>query len=349
MLDRHRTPAGGPWWYQHSPLCLPSCYSRSETTYRSVAPPAKYGLLTLVIGIGIGVGIRSPICRRLEQRQSRRRVGMLGSDASILLGVLSSRTARPPLVRGHEASSPTLQGRLMDSCNCVYKCDMSCPCDYSSGECDQDCECKCDQIPCDCTECDMWCPCDTYAGPDCNECSCGCQPEAASDGPDPSLGELAAIAALLLGAVGISKIYSKGKKSRSAGASGPPSPPHPTASHPPVGSNHAPPGWYWVQGRQWYWDGYRWAAPSPAPLPAIYAVPLHSQRRSAHAVFAWVCTVLTMGYMLPWGVAATRRTSNAGAVALVSFFLGWTIIGWFVALIMALMGRAATPQWVYRR
>ncbi|MDE0778289.1 MAG: superinfection immunity protein [Nocardioides sp.] len=53
--------------------------------------------------------------------------------------------------------------------------------------------------------------------------------------------------------------------------------------------------------------------------------------------------------MLPWGVAATRRTSNAGAVALVSFFLGWTIIGWFVALIMALMGRAATPQWVYRR
>jgi len=50
---------------------------------------------------------------------------------------------------------------------------------------------------------------------------------------------------------------------------------------------------------------------------------------------AWILTVLTFGYMLPWAIAATRGTSNQGPVAIVNVLTGWTLIGWIVALVMA--------------
>ena len=46
-------------------------------------------------------------------------------------------------------------------------------------------------------------------------------------------------------------------------------------------------------------------------------------------------TVLTVGYMLPWAIAATRGKANHGAVALIDVLLGWSLIGWVVALVMA--------------
>lgn len=65
-------------------------------------------------------------------------------------------------------------------------------------------------------------------------------------------------------------------------------------------------------------------------------VPATDQRTdTAHIVIAWVFTVFTFGYMLPWAIAATRGKSNAVPVALVSFFTGWTLIGWVAALVMA--------------
>ena len=62
---------------------------------------------------------------------------------------------------------------------------------------------------------------------------------------------------------------------------------------------------------------------------------------------AWILTALTFGYMLPWAVAVTRGASNSTKVALVSLFLGWTIVGWIAALVMALTSDQAT--WVPRR
>jgi hypothetical protein len=56
---------------------------------------------------------------------------------------------------------------------------------------------------------------------------------------------------------------------------------------------------------------------------------------TAHVVVAWIVAALTLAYMLPWAVAATRNRSNVGAVALVNLFLGWSLIGWVVALVMA--------------
>jgi hypothetical protein len=39
--------------------------------------------------------------------------------------------------------------------------------------------------------------------------------------------------------------------------------------------------------------------------------------------------------MLPWAIAASRGKANQGAVGLINLFLGWTFVGWVVALVMA--------------
>ena len=40
-------------------------------------------------------------------------------------------------------------------------------------------------------------------------------------------------------------------------------------------------------------------------------------------------------YFLPTVVAVTRKVTNQGSVAVINIFLGWTMIGWVVALAMA--------------
>ena len=39
--------------------------------------------------------------------------------------------------------------------------------------------------------------------------------------------------------------------------------------------------------------------------------------------------------MLPWAIAATRGKSNQAAIGIINLLLGWTFIGWIVALVMA--------------
>lgn len=53
------------------------------------------------------------------------------------------------------------------------------------------------------------------------------------------------------------------------------------------------------------------------------------------------CALLIMSvYCLPTFIAENRNNDSSAAISLVNFFLGWTIIGWFVALIWALASRA---------
>lgn len=52
-------------------------------------------------------------------------------------------------------------------------------------------------------------------------------------------------------------------------------------------------------------------------------------------VVAIVVAILTAGYMLPWAIAAIRDVPH-WSVFWVNLLLGWTIIGWIVALVMAL-------------
>jgi Superinfection immunity protein len=48
-------------------------------------------------------------------------------------------------------------------------------------------------------------------------------------------------------------------------------------------------------------------------------------------------------YLLPAIVAYRRDTRNRAAVAIVDIFLGWTFIGWVVALAMAASGAKEDP------
>jgi hypothetical protein len=41
-------------------------------------------------------------------------------------------------------------------------------------------------------------------------------------------------------------------------------------------------------------------------------------------------------YFLPAIIAALRHTHNATGILLLNLFLGWTMVGWFVALLMAI-------------
>lgn len=53
---------------------------------------------------------------------------------------------------------------------------------------------------------------------------------------------------------------------------------------------------------------------------------------------------LVMLYFLPTLVAALRRTHNVGAVFAVNLLVGWTVIGWFAALLWAAL---SAPAYVY--
>jgi hypothetical protein len=48
-----------------------------------------------------------------------------------------------------------------------------------------------------------------------------------------------------------------------------------------------------------------------------------------------IAAVFTLGYMLPWMIAAARGKSNHWRVFWVNVLLGWTIVGWVAALVMS--------------
>jgi hypothetical protein len=52
-------------------------------------------------------------------------------------------------------------------------------------------------------------------------------------------------------------------------------------------------------------------------------------------VVALVVAILTAGYMAPWAIAAIRDVRH-WSVFWVNLLLGWTIVGWVIALIMSL-------------
>ena len=53
-------------------------------------------------------------------------------------------------------------------------------------------------------------------------------------------------------------------------------------------------------------------------------------------------------YFVPAIIAAARQTHNATGILLLNIFLGWTVVGWFVALLLAI---CSAPSYVhfYRR
>ncbi len=49
----------------------------------------------------------------------------------------------------------------------------------------------------------------------------------------------------------------------------------------------------------------------------------------------FIVIIVIGAYFLPTIVAVTRKVTNQGSVAVINCFLGWTLIGWVVALAMA--------------
>jgi hypothetical protein len=49
-------------------------------------------------------------------------------------------------------------------------------------------------------------------------------------------------------------------------------------------------------------------------------------------------------YWLPSIVGGTRHVRNLGSVAVINAFLGWTVVGWVVALAMAVRSQEPRPQ-----
>jgi hypothetical protein len=47
-------------------------------------------------------------------------------------------------------------------------------------------------------------------------------------------------------------------------------------------------------------------------------------------------------YFLPAIIAADRKLLNAGSILIVNLFLGWSLIGWVIALAWAVAGTAHT-------
>jgi hypothetical protein len=68
-------------------------------------------------------------------------------------------------------------------------------------------------------------------------------------------------------------------------------------------------------------------------------------QRTVAAPIAWVVALITLGYMLPWAIAASRGKSNAGAIGLLNFLLGWTVVGWVIALVMACTAHQVVPKY----
>jgi hypothetical protein len=78
------------------------------------------------------------------------------------------------------------------------------------------------------------------------------------------------------------------------------------------------------------WSGGRLVGPARSTLRAVLAssLVLGSSLRG-FAIFALVL------YFLPTIIALARKVTNQGSVVVINLFLGWTLIGWVVALAMA--------------
>lgn len=59
---------------------------------------------------------------------------------------------------------------------------------------------------------------------------------------------------------------------------------------------------------------------------------------------ALLISVCVCAYFAPSFVAVAKHTSRAGAIFAVNFFLGWTVIGWLVALVWALGADSNTDR-----
>jgi hypothetical protein len=89
------------------------------------------------------------------------------------------------------------------------------------------------------------------------------------------------------------------------------------------------------------------------PYPTQVVLPASYRCSGGHITVAWLGAIMTLGYLLPWAIGASRNRPNCLAIAMINVFLGWTGLGWFAALVLAclpnpqplvILQAAATPH-----
>ena len=63
-----------------------------------------------------------------------------------------------------------------------------------------------------------------------------------------------------------------------------------------------------------------------------------------HLIFALLLIPFGAIHFLPTIIAALRHGRSVVGIFLLNLFLGWTVIGWVIALIWALTNE---PKWIY--
>jgi hypothetical protein len=124
------------------------------------------------------------------------------------------------------------------------------------------------------------------------------------------------------------------------------------AAHPTPPSPYPPPGpatYPQVPTPTYQSPGTAYPPTGPTGYPQPYGqgvVQLAGNQggTNVQAIVAWVLTALTLGYFLPWAIAATRGKTNSAAIGVLNLLLGWTFIGWIVALVMACGAHQVAPQ-----
>jgi len=53
-------------------------------------------------------------------------------------------------------------------------------------------------------------------------------------------------------------------------------------------------------------------------------------------IFAILISLLSVFYLLPFGIALARKRTNTASIFALNLFLGWTLVGWVVSLVWAL-------------
>jgi len=59
-------------------------------------------------------------------------------------------------------------------------------------------------------------------------------------------------------------------------------------------------------------------------------------------IFGGLFIIAALLYFIPTIVAITRHVPNTGSVIVINLLLGWSLIGWVVALAMAVRSRPTT-------
>lgn len=72
---------------------------------------------------------------------------------------------------------------------------------------------------------------------------------------------------------------------------------------------------------------------------------LAAQSSAGGAVAGWIVIIAAiLAYWAPTAVAVFRHVPNTGSVIVINALLGWTVVGWIVALAMACRSRYPRQQ-----